>query len=192
MTAKYEPGQVAICTLDEQLFLRLADNGERTDSGKPMVWCAADGVRVAIDDDDLRPVVMLDPCDDDGDRHRLAAALMSWWDTNRSDFGMAPSAGHTAAVALQAAGHMLSYLAYSPPVAEQAAPTEARAEWTASLSKGPFFVYEPPRTSIDVLDAILAELRRIGEHLDRRSRAAKGTSPSRVPGRPMGATEVTH
>ena len=34
-----------------------------------------------------------------------------------------------------------------------------------------------------VLDQILAELRRIGELLDRRSRAAKGTAAPRVPGR---------
>lgn len=169
-----------------------------------MQWMTLPSASFFNDDEvfEVGPLVTLDPADDDGDRHRVAAALMSWWDANRSDLGIARGTGHTAGVALQAADHMLNYLATpttaatscvcGSPEAQAMAPNERIVHRT----DGPCFIEQAvdglpgfSRLAVadrrNTLDEILTELRRIGDGIDR---IAAGTRQATKAGR----TEVTH
>lgn len=60
----YNPGNIALCTLDDSIVYRVASQG-LSENGKSRTWALSDGGFVAIDDADLRPVAVIDPEDDD-------------------------------------------------------------------------------------------------------------------------------
>lgn len=60
----YNPGDVALCTLDDSIVYRVASQGV-TPSGLPRTWALSDGGVVAMEDADLRPVAVIDPENDD-------------------------------------------------------------------------------------------------------------------------------